>query len=118
MSDWWQQFYKDADNLDLDGLMSHFTDDATARFGNSKELVGKAAIRNTFQEFWLTIRCMKHNFFNVIESGNYVALESRIDYTLPDGQDVNVPCATVLRNSNGKIGEIRIYIDLAPVSAL
>ena len=115
---WWQPFYRDADVLNLDGLMSHFTEGAIARLGDSEQLEGKAAIRKRFGEFWSMIRGMKHDFFNIIEAGDFVALESRIDYTRLDGHIVNVPCATVLRKVGASsIGEIRIYVDLGPVFA-
>jgi len=55
---------------------------------------------------------------NVHDAGATTVLESVVDYTRKDGQVVTIPSASFLdRAQDGKVSELRVYIDLAPVFA-
>lgn len=117
MTEWYKTFYADIDNMRMEEFLAGQTDDAIVVVGNFPKAVGKEQIRAGIGGFWSQIGGLKHNFVNVIESGNITVLESMIDYTRKDGAVVTVPCASVLKRRGQLVCELRVYLDLAPVFA-
>ena len=117
-SDWPAAFFRDADSLILENLVSWFADDVDVRFANTPSIVGKAAAEEAFRQFWSTIKGMSHRRETVVMDGDDAAQGSIVTYTRMDGKVVSMPVSSHLsRNAAGKLTRLWIYIDLAPLFA-
>jgi ketosteroid isomerase-like protein len=118
MADWLRDYYDNIDGMRLDDFVESHTDDVVVKFGNNPPAEGKEQVREAIGQFWTMISGLEHTFVNVHEAGDTTVLEADIDYTRQDGQVVTVPCASILdRAQDGKVRQLRIYVDLAPVFA-
>lgn len=117
-ADWPAAFFRDADSLVLEKLVAWFADDVDVRFANAPSIIGKPAAEEAFQQFWSTIASMSHRREQVFINGDDAAQMSMVTYGRPDGSEVAMPVASLLRrDAAGKLKRLWIYIDLAPLYA-
>ncbi len=116
MSNWLDDYYRDADALDMDALLSHHTDDAVVQFGNNPPAVGKEQIAAAIGGLWGAISGMAHTKKNVwhVEDDTTV-LEAIVEYTTHGGTGVPLPVTSILHRADDKVDNLRVYIDLAPL---
>jgi ketosteroid isomerase-like protein len=117
-ADWPAAFFRDADSLVLEKLAAWFADDVDVRFANAPSIIGKAAAKEAFQQFWSTITSMSHRREEIFINGDDAAQMSVVTYGRPDGSKVAMPVASMLRrDAAGKLKRLWIYIDLTPLYA-
>ena len=116
--DWPAAFFRDADSLVLERLVTWFADDVDVRFANAPSIIGKAAAEEAFRQFWSTITSMSHRREHIFIDGDDAAQMSVVTYGRMDGGEVAMPVASLLRrDATGKLKRLWIYIDLAPLYA-
>jgi ketosteroid isomerase-like protein len=116
-SDLISRFYDIVDSMRLDDFKAMFTDDATVQFANYPTAEGPDAIAGAIGAFWSSIGGLKHDFVKRWDTAEESILEASIDYTRKDGKVVTLPCVTVLQPRDGKVKNLRIFIDTAPIYA-
>ena len=99
--------------LDLDGIMSHFAEDAVWDNVPMQPAKGKAAIREMTNGFLKDTSSFKAEILKSAHEGN-VVFNSRVDTVLmKNGKKVEVPVAGMFElDSTGKIKVWRDYFDL------
>lgn len=116
--EWLRSYYDDVDNRRMDAFLAHHAPDAKIFYGNNPPAVGIEAIRGAIGGLWQAIDGLKHRIINVWGDDSRLVLEAATTYSRKDGKDVTVPCVSILeRNASGKITELRVHIDMAPVFA-
>jgi ketosteroid isomerase-like protein len=115
MADWLEQFYADIDRMDMDAFADGFTDDAVLTFANNPSAVGKEQIKEGIGQLWSSIGGLRHDIRERYESGDRTIMEATCHYTRQDGSEVAIPCASALARRDGKVSELTIYMDLAPL---
>ena len=86
-------------------------------FANYPAAEGPDQIAGAIGQFWSTIGGLKHNFVNRWDDPDESILEVAVDYTRKDGSSVTLPCVAILKPEGDKVGELRIFIDVAPIYA-
>jgi ketosteroid isomerase-like protein len=114
---WLTQYYADVDARKLSEFLAHHTPDARVVFGNHPPAVGHAAIGAAIGGLWSAIDGLRHRFLHVWHDGATTLLEAQVTYFRKDGKTVTVPCVSILERRDGKVAELRVHIDLAPVFA-
>jgi hypothetical protein len=114
---WLSQYYADVDAQRMPEFLAHHTDDARVMFGNNPPAVGKEAIGGAIGGLWSAIDGLRHRFVHVWDHGSTTILEAAVTYFRKDGKTVTVPCVSILETTAGKVRELRVHIDLAPVFA-
>ena len=114
---WLTQYYADVDGQRMDAFLAHHTKDAQVFFGNNPPAVGHEAIRGAIGGLWSAIDGLRHRFIHVWQDGPTALLECTVTYFRKDGKTVTVPCFSVLDTRDGKVSQLRVHIDLAPVFA-
>ena len=113
---WLTDFFRDADKLDLPVLMRWFGDDIDLRIANMPPAIGRAAVEQTFADFWSNLSGMSHRPEEWIVDGNNAAQMSIVTYTRKDGKVASMPVASHLRRQDdGRLDRLWIYIDIAPL---
>lgn len=114
---WWQEYYADIDNQRLDSLESRTAKNVVVRMAGSPPLEGVANAIAGQKEFLTMFKSLHHDFINTWEVGGTAVLEAIVTYVRHDGQSVEVPCVSILTQTDGLVDSIRVYLDLAPVFA-
>ena len=99
-------------NRDLDKAMSLFADDARFVMMPGGRCSSKDEIRKYFEKLMKTFE--KHLFRDIqppVVSGEMATHEFMIDVKLRDGREGTVPALVVAEFRNGRITEIREYVD-------
>lgn len=112
-----KRYYESFDAMDLDAFKAMHADKARVFFANFPPAEGPDQIAGAIGQFWSTIRGMKHSFVNRWDHPGETILEAAVTYTRMDGQEVTIPCVSILRPDGAKVGELRVFIDVAPVYA-
>jgi limonene-1,2-epoxide hydrolase len=79
----------------------------------SPPIVGKSAMQAFMEKLSAEILIVRWRIFHYAESGDIVFTEGVDDFTSPEGKNVAIPYAGVLRFRDGKIVEWRDYFDRA-----
>lgn len=103
------------DEMDVDGYVSHFADDATFRFGNYEAVHGPKEIAETCRNFLETIDGLRHDVLERWDIDDATVLRIKIHYVRKDARTVTIPLAIILKWGEGLVTDYQIYADVAPV---
>ncbi|MET0868805.1 MAG: AtaL-like protein [Pseudorhodoplanes sp.] len=112
-----KRYFATIDAMDLETFKSMHGEKARVIFGNFPPAEGPDQIASAIGQFWSGIRGLKHVFVNRWDMPEESILEVAVSYIRKDGQSVTLPCVTILKPDGDKIGELRIFTDVAPVFA-
>ena len=120
MTQWITDWYAIVDQMDVDALAEVTSPDITVTFANFPTTEGFPAFAASLEPLWGSLDSMTHSPVRLweIPGTDYGAIEATIAYGRKDGKVVHVPSfSSVHRGADGKIDELNVYIDLAPVFA-
>jgi hypothetical protein len=112
-----KRYYEVVDAMDIDAFKAMHGKNARVTFANFPPAEGPDQIAGAIGHFWSTIRSMKHRFINRWDHPAETILEAVVNYTRKDGQVVTIPCVSILRPDGEQVGELRVFIDVAPIYA-
>jgi hypothetical protein len=112
-----KRYYETVDSMNLEAFKAMHSKNARVIFANYPAAVGPDQIAGAIGHFWSTIGGLKHNFINRWDNPEESILEVAVDYTRKDGKKVTIPCVSILKPDGDKVGELRIFIDVAPLYA-
>ncbi|XWK85996.1 MAG: nuclear transport factor 2 family protein [Phormidium sp.] len=106
------------EKMDLEKVLTHFTEDAVYYYANNPPAVGKQAIREATTSLNLeSVKAISFNIKSLWENVEVVICELEINYFLNDGSVLTLPCTDIFRMAGDKIREMAVYIDANPLSA-
>lgn len=112
-----EKYYTTIDSMDLEAFKAMHSDNAKVHFANFPAAEGPDQIAGAIGQFWETIDGLKHNFVNRWDHPDETILELAVDYTRKDGEHVVLPCVSIIKPEGDKVGELRVFIDVAPIYA-
>lgn len=115
--EWARRYFGDVDAMKMEEFLAHHHPDARVVFANNPAAEGVEAIRGAIGGLWAAIDGISHRFVNVWGDESHSVLESQVTYARKDGRSVTVPCVSIVERTDGKVRELRIHIDTAPVFA-
>jgi ketosteroid isomerase-like protein len=112
-----KRYYDAVDKMDLEAFKAMHSDNARVIFANFPAAEGPDQIAGAIGQFWSTIDGLKHTFVNRWDNPDESILEVAVDYARKDGRSVTLPCVAILKPEGDKVGELRVFIDVAPIYA-
>jgi ketosteroid isomerase-like protein len=111
---WIYEYFRAADSLDLERLLSQHTDDVRLTFANYPTVAGKEKFREAIGGLWATIKGMSHSITGAwsLHHDQVGIAEAIVMYTRKDDSLFTIKACTVLRRRGGKVADIRIHADL------
>jgi hypothetical protein len=111
---WIYDFFRVADNLDLERFLAIHTDDIRLTFANYPTTVGKQLLGASIGSLWQRIKAMSHSLSGVwsLHQDQLGIAEGACMYTRMNDTLHTVKTCTVLRRREGKIADLRIHVDL------
>ncbi len=101
-------------NLDIDLVMDHFTEDAAyANVPMGPPNVGKAEIRAFIEGFMATTTEIEFVVHNQVEGADGVVMNERTDMLVMGDVRIELPVMGVFEFDNGKISAWRDYFDMS-----
>lgn len=113
---WWQDYFNCVDSLEPKQIQNWFAEEINLQFGNTP-IKGRDAAIAAIEGFISQLKGMKHNIGEVLEIGNKIFVDAVVGYHFNDGRVLNIPAGTYMEYNDGKISDLRVYIDLSPVYA-
>lgn len=105
-------FIKAWSRLDVDELLTYFTEDGVYHNMPIAPVSGQAKLRPFISAFLKGWTATNWEILNLVSSGDVVVVE-RIDRTKMGQRSVDLPCCGVFEMSQGKIKVWRDYFDMA-----
>lgn len=105
------------DEQNVPEYLTYFTPDAQFTFGNNPTVKGASAIGEYCRQFYTAISGLSHELLNVWHDGDAIIVPATVTYTRKNQTTVQLPCVSVLRLSDGKIWDYRVYMDANPIFA-
>lgn len=99
--------------LDIDELMTYFTDDAVYHNMPGPPVQGREAVRQTIASFLKGWSATEWEIRNIAAEGNTVLAERVDRIAAANGKSVDLPVVGVFELESGKIRHWRDYFDLA-----
>ena len=87
------------------------TEDCFFQAGNAPLLSGKGRIREVLVRFFGSVKAIRHELNDYIESGNTAVYRGHVTCTRPDDSTLTVPVCDVFKLQGDKIEAYYIYID-------
>ncbi|WP_028924519.1 nuclear transport factor 2 family protein [Pseudonocardia acaciae] len=113
-----EAYFKAVDSRDAAAVAGFFAADGRMTFGNNEPLVGPAAVEQVIAGVFAAVAGIEHRILRDWYPGDDTLTEADVTFTKHDGSQVTVPAAVHWHATpNGKIDDMRVYIDLAPVFA-
>lgn len=111
---WIYEYFRAADSLDLERLLSQHTDDVRLTFANYPTVGGKDKYREAIGGLWTRIKGMSHSITGAwsLQDDQVGIAEAIVMYTRKDDSLFTIKACTVLRRRGGKVADIRIHADL------
>lgn len=102
---------KALDSKNTEAVLAYLADDCIFQAGNAPAIQGKAAIKNTFDQFYPAVKSINHEITDIFESDDSVVQRGTVTYTRLNGSTLTVPVCDVFKVRDNKITEYYIYID-------
>lgn len=107
-----REFVDSWSELNADKLVGYFSDDGTYHNMPTQPVKGHKNLQKFIAGFISNWSKTEWEIINLIAKDNIVMVE-RIDRTIVNGKEVNLPCFGIFEMKDGKIVEWRDYFDLA-----
>jgi limonene-1,2-epoxide hydrolase len=107
-----REFVDSWSELNTDKLVGYFSDDGTYHNMPTQPVKGHENLKKFIAGFISNWSKTEWEIINLIAKDNIVMVE-RIDRTIVNGKEVNLPCFGIFEMKDGKIVEWRDYFDLA-----
>lgn len=114
--DLFKQMFMAGESMNVENFIKFYTDDALYQFSNFPVVYGPQGIRDSSQGFVATVEGLHHHIKNLWDVGNDTwVCEMEVTYVRHDGKVFTLPCCDTIKVKDGKVQELRIYMDITPV---
>jgi len=110
---WIFEFFRIADNLDMERFLALHTDDVSVNVANYPTAIGKNALQGAIGGVWKQLKAMSHSISGAwsLYDGAVGIAESVCMYTRLDGTTYTIRPCTILRRRSGLVSDLRISVD-------
>jgi ketosteroid isomerase-like protein len=108
------------DEGDLAGVASYLHDDVVVVLGNREPIRGAEAYAELYGQVAGMLAGLRHEILDIwsaAEDPSVWVVRMTVHYTRADGHTVSLPCCNVLRFTEGRVSDYRVFMDMAPVFA-
>ena len=111
-----KRLFAAGESMQVERFAAHFSDECLYKFANNSAAHTPQEIINSSEEFLKRVTSVEHNIVNHHESGGRLYLQMEISYTCANGAQHTLPCCDALEfDDDGKVKELRIFMDISPV---
>jgi len=113
-----REMFLAGESMHVENFVKSYNDDALYQFSNFPIVYGPQGIIDSSQGFLAKVKYCVHHIRNLWEvDDSTLVCEMTVTYHRHDGKEFTLPCSDTIRVKNGKVQELRIYMDIGPVLA-
>jgi hypothetical protein len=102
--------------LNVNNFIKFYTDPCYYKFGNFPAVENPQMIAETSQGFIDACEGLHHHIVDIWEMPDgTVICKMEVTYVGHDGRVVTLPCCDTIKFEDGKVKELRIYMDIGPL---
>ena len=108
------------DRGDVDGVTTFLHDDVVVVLSNREPIHGVTAYAELFGQVMgmlAGIRHEIHDIWSAAEDAAVWTVTMTTHYSRADGTGVSLPCCAILRFSDRRVSDYRVFMDMTPVFA-
>jgi ketosteroid isomerase-like protein len=112
-----REMFLAGESMNVENFVKFYNDDARYQFGNFPIAYGPKGIIDSSQGFIATVKYCVHHIQNLWEiDESTLVCEMNCDYVRKkDLKKFTLPCCDTIRIKNGKVQDLRIFMDIMPV---
>jgi ketosteroid isomerase-like protein len=112
-----REMFLTGESMHVENFVKFYNDDARYQFSNFPVAHGPRGIIDSSQAFIDTVKYCVHHIKNLWEiDDSTLVCEMTVDYVRKkDLKKFTLPCCDTIRIKNGKVQDLRIYMDIMPV---
>jgi len=112
-----REMFLTGESMHVEDFVKFYNDDARYQFGNFPIAYGPKGITDSSQGFIDTVKYCLHHIQNLWEiDDSTLVCEMKCDYVRKkDLKKFTLPCCDTIRIKNGKVQDLRIFMDIMPV---
>jgi limonene-1,2-epoxide hydrolase len=108
-------YFEAVDSMNPDAVAPLLSTDCKFRAGNEPEISGAAEIVDMIRQMLQLMSSVKHDYVDVVSSGNRVYAETSVEYLLAANKLYVLPFITVFEHRDNLLSSVRIYGDMSPL---
>jgi ketosteroid isomerase-like protein len=108
------------DQGELAGVTSYLQDDVVVVLANREPIQGAEAYAELYGQVAGMLAGLRHEILDIwsaAEDPSVWIVRMTVHYTRTDGPTVSLPCCNVLRFTEGRVSDYRVFMDMTPVFA-
>lgn len=108
---WINELFESIDSKNTEKFVSYITEDGEFIFANMPPAVGRSNIIEFLNNFFPSIKQLKHNVSEVFSFNDVVVMKGKVTYTRHDDSTLSVKFCNIFNMETGKIKKYDIYMD-------
>jgi len=114
-----RQMFLAGESMHVENFVQFYSADARYQFSNFPVVIGPDGIIGASQDFIKTVKYCVHHVQNLWEiDDSTLVCEMTVDYVRKnDLKKVTLPCCDTIRIKDGKVQDLRIFMDIMPIFA-
>jgi hypothetical protein len=113
-----REMFLAGESMHVENFVKSYNDNALYQFSNFPVVYGPQGIIDASGGFLAQVKWCVHHIQRLWEvDDETLVCEMTVTYHRHDGKEFTLPCSDTIRVKNGKVQELRIYMDIGPVLA-
>jgi ketosteroid isomerase-like protein len=113
-----REMFLAGESMHVENFVKSYSDDALYQFSNFPVVYGPQGIIDASDGFLAKVKYCVHHIQHLWEIDDETLIcQMTVTYHRHDGKEYTLPCSDTIRVKNGKVQELRIYMDIGPVLA-
>jgi hypothetical protein len=110
-----ENLFNTIDEMDAELFAEFLTEDGVFKFGNFPAAEGRKAIIEAVDNFFKSIKALKHKYINMWVLPDTIFYRGEVIYTRHDGSTIILPYFNVFGMDGELIKDYQIYMDINPL---
>ncbi len=108
--------FQAGESMNVNNFAAFYSDYSRYQFSNFPVARGPQGIINASADFIKTVKKVVHHIENIWEvEDDTVVVEMTVTYDRFDGKSFTLPCCDTIRIKDGKVKDLKIFMDITPV---
>jgi ketosteroid isomerase-like protein len=110
--------FEATDRGELDRVTSYLDENVVVRLSNREPICGATAYAELYGQVAGTLAGLRHEIHDIwstAEDETVWIVQMTVHYTRVDRHTVSLPCCNILRFSDGRVADYRVFMDMTPV---
>jgi hypothetical protein len=110
--------FQAGESMNVNNFVKFYAEGSRYQFGNFPVAIGPQGIVNASEGFIKTVKAVVHHIDNIWEiDDEIVVVEMTVTYDRFDGKSFTLPCCDTIRIKDGKVQDLKIFMNIDPVFA-